>query len=139
MGAGSTRLWRRQWGRRDLRLSKIRSQGVRTRLRSILRRNQLWTSLIGPLGIRKRGCLGGGGIRPASTWRGEEEGGGRSDGLGVGSGLRIDYRPGRRGGVQGSKRVEWIGVEWGGGVTPPRRRTGRKHGRGDDVVANKLT
>ena len=49
---------------------------------------------------------------------GKEEGGRVSEGLGVGVGLGIECGPRRRGGVEGSKRVEWIGLEWGGRVTP---------------------
>ena len=45
---------------------------------------------------------------------GEEEDIRVSDGLGVGVGLGIEHGPGRRGGVKGSKRVEWSGVEWSG-------------------------
>ena len=69
---------------------------------------------------------------------GKEEGDRGSNGLRVGVGLGIERRPGRRGGVEGSEQVEWSGVEWGGRLTPPRRTTGKKHGRGNKVVA-KLT
>ena len=68
---------------------------------------------------------------------GKEEGGIGIQGLVVGVGVRlgIERGPGQRGGVEGSKRVKWSGVEWGGIVTPPRRTTGRKHVRGNEVVA----
>ena len=53
---------------------------------------------------------------------GEEEGGRGSDSIGVGVGVRvglvIERGPGRRGVVEGSERVEWSGVEWGGRITP---------------------
>ena len=48
----------------------------------------------------------------------EEEGSGGSNGLRVGVGLGIERGPGQRGGVEGSKRVKWIRVEWGRRVTP---------------------
>ena len=69
--------------------------------------------------------------RPRLGWV-EEKGGRGSDGLGVGVGLRIERGPGQRGEVEGSKLVEWSRAEWSGEEEqpPPRRTTGRKHGRG---------
>ena len=62
----------------------------------------------GPLGGQEREYLGGG----------KEEGGGGSDGLGVGVRPGIERGPRRRGSVEGSKLVELSGVEWGRRVTP---------------------
>ena len=51
-------------------------------------------------------------------------GGGKGEGdiesgvLRVGVGIGIERGPGRRGGVEGSERFEWSGVEWGGRATP---------------------
>ena len=69
---------------------------------------------------------------------GIEKGGRCSNGFGIIVGLGLGRKSGRRGGVEGSEQVEWSGVEWGGRLTPPRRTTGKKHGRGNKVVA-KLT
>ena len=52
MGAGLARHWRRQWGDQASRGSGNPSQGGRTRLHSILRRNQFCTSVSSPLGSR---------------------------------------------------------------------------------------
>ena len=65
MGVRNNHHWRMQWCKQDLRGSRNTSQGGRTRSRSILQRGRLWTSVSGPLGGRGRGCLGGGGNRPA--------------------------------------------------------------------------
>ena len=60
---------------------------------------------------------------------GEEEVGIDRNSLGVGAGLVIKRVPGRKGGVEGGDRVEWIRVEWFGRVTPPIRTTCRNQGR----------
>ena len=50
VGAGFARHWQRQWGKRASRGSGSPSQGGRKRSRSILQRDQFWTSMSGPLG-----------------------------------------------------------------------------------------
>ena len=69
VGVGLNRHWRRQWEKRASRGSGSHSRGGRIRSCSILRRNQFWTSVRGPLDGQERGCLGGGGIRLPLTWR----------------------------------------------------------------------
>ena len=49
---------------------------------------------------------------------GKEEGGIGSNVIGVGVLLGLKRGPGRIGGVEGSDRVEWSGVEWGRRITP---------------------
>ena len=109
MRFGSTHHWRNQWWKKALRGLGHTSRGGRTWLRSILRRNQFWTSVRGPLGGQGRGCPGGGGNSTVYIGGGEEEGSGSG-----GIGQRVDDRrgggnaprkydgPGMRAGVQSS-------------------------------------
>ena len=71
---GPTQHFRRQWGRQASRVSGNKSQGGRTRSRSILKRNQLLTSVIGTLGDWDRGCLSSGGNIRVKTWKGRRSG-----------------------------------------------------------------
>ena len=73
---------------------------------------------------------------------GSEETGGKDNGdIGVGGGIGrgvgrgSEQRLGRRGGISGSERVEWSGMEWVGQVIhQDRRQAGNTAGR-DGVVA----
>ena len=78
--------------------------------------------------------VGSGRNRPGG---GKETGGGVNNeiGDGVGGGVRRGTERGcwsRRGGVSGSERVKWSGMERGGGQMSdqPRQTTGREHGGG---------
>ena len=71
VGVGIILHWQRQWRKRALRISGPMSQGGRIQSHSILRRDRLWTSVIGLLGRQGCGCFGGGGSRTDWTRRGQ--------------------------------------------------------------------
>ena len=60
-------LWRRQCKNQDSRRLGYKSRGGRIRLRNILRRDRIWTSLNCVFGGRERGCLSGDGSRKTCT------------------------------------------------------------------------
>ena len=131
----STRHWRRQWGNWDLRVSKSLSRVGRTWSHSILRRDQFWTSVSRPLGGCELGCLSGGGSRLASTWRRRRQGRKMQRHSWSWSWTRNRTRTQaeRRNQEEQAGQVMRIGV--GRKSNPPRRTTGRNHGRGNKVVA----
>ena len=56
-------------------------------------------------------------------------------GFGGGGGRGIKRGLGRRGGISGGERVEWIGMDWGGLVINLDRRQARNMAGRDDIVA----
>ena len=118
-GDGITRLWRRQWGKRGI-------EGVR---KSITRRQNTVSQYIATqpiLDLCKRATQRPGAQVPRRWWEqagidlegGEETGGGVNneigDRVGGGVGQETERIRGRRGGVSGSERVKWSGLERGG-------------------------